>query len=164
MTDLSLDQILGVLSRYEVEFVVVGGIAAILHGSSVTTQDLDVVYQSSPENLERLLKALRELEAEYDDPAGRRFEPDLDRLQSLRIHLLRTKHGRLDLLRAVGKGQDFEDLIARSSAFQVGEQQIRVLDLPALIEVKEQTNRPKDRHQLLFLRQLLAEIQRSESE
>jgi len=58
MTDF--EALLGALDRNRVEYIVVGGAAAIAHGSARFTQDLDVVYRRSPENLERLVSALRD--------------------------------------------------------------------------------------------------------
>jgi len=152
------------LIRNEVEFIVVGGIAAILQGSPLTTEDVDVVYLSSEENILRLAKALGELEAYYLDPAGRHIEPDASRLASARIHLLKTRCGRVDALRTVGRDLAFQDLVGKSRVHEVEELRVRVLDLETIIETKEHADRPKDRYQLLFLRQLLAEIQRLEAE
>ena len=73
-TDLRFDEILRIFARHDVEHIVVGGIAAILQGSPLTTEDLDVVYLPSEENNARLAKALEELEAHYFDPAGRQVD------------------------------------------------------------------------------------------
>ena len=163
-TELRFDEVLRVLIRNEVEFIVVGGIAAILQGSPLTTEDVDVVYLSSAENNLRLAKALGELEAHYFDPAGRQIEPDASRLASMRMHLLKTNCGRVDVLRTVGKNLAYHDLIERSRVLDVAELRVRVLDLEAIIETKEHADRPKDRSQLLFLRQLLTEIRRLNAE
>jgi hypothetical protein len=163
-TELRFDEVLRVFIRNEVEFIVVGGIAAILQGSPLTTEDVDVVYLSSEQNNVRLAKALVELEAHYFDPAGRQIEPDASRLTSMRMHLLKTRCGRVDVLRTVGKDLAFHDLVGKSRVLEVEELRVRVLDLETIIETKEHADRPKDRYQLLFLRQLLAEIRRLEAE
>jgi hypothetical protein len=163
-TELRFDEVLRVLIRNEVEFIVVGGIAAILQGSPLTTEDVDVVYLSSEKNNFRLAKALRELEAYYFDPAGRQIEPDASRLATMRMHLLKTRCGRVDVLRTVGNDLAFQDLVGKSRVLEVEELRVRVLDLETIIETKEHADRPKDRYQLLFLRQLLAEIRRLEAE
>ncbi len=159
-TELRFDEVFRVLTRNDVEFIVVGGVAAILQGSPLTTEDVDVVYLSSEENNIRLAKALTELEAYYFDPAGRHIEPDVSRLASMKMHLLKTNCGRVDVLRTVGKDLVYHDLVERSRMLDVAELRVRVLDLEAIIETKEHADRPKDRYQLLFLRQLRAEIQR----
>lgn len=156
------DEALAVLTRHEVAFIVVGGIAAILQGSPLTTEDVDVVYLVSEENLLRLVAALGELEASYADPAGRTIRPDLERLSTLRVHLLNTLYGRVDLMRTIGRDQSYEQLIDRARVLDIGSARVRVLELAAIIETKEQADRPKDRYQLPFLKQLLAEIRRNE--
>ena len=163
-TELRFDEVLRVLTRNEVEFILVGGVAAILQGSPLTTEDVDVVYLVSEENNLRLVKALKELEAYYFDPAGRHFEPDVFRLASWKLHLLKTSCGRVDLLRTVGKDLAYRDLVERSRVLDVAEFRVRVLDLETIIETKEHADRPKDRYQLPFLRQLLAEITRLDAD
>lgn len=162
--ELRFDEVLRTLVRHEVDFIVVGGVAAILQGSPLTTEDVDIVYLCSAENNLRLAKALGALEAYYLDPAGRRIEPDASRLASMRMHLLKTDFGRVDVMRTVGKDLAFEDLVTRSRTLDVAELRVRVLDLETIIETKEHADRPKDRYQLLFLRQLRAEIERLEAE
>jgi len=76
--------LLRVLLRHGVDFFVVGGVAAQLAGAPILTLDLDVLYDKSPENLGRLLAALREIKARYRDPAGRHIEPDLEKLARMR--------------------------------------------------------------------------------
>lgn len=77
----------------------------------------------------------------------------------MKVHLLKTSCGRVDVLRTVGKDLGYHDLVERSRVFEVAEFCVRVLDLETIIETKEHANRPKDRYQLLFLRQLLTEIE-----
>ncbi len=163
-SELRFDEVLRVLTQNEVEFIVVGGIAAILQGSPLTTDDIDVVYSSTEENLPRLARALAKLEAQYLDPAGRRLEPNTSRLASMKVHLLSTKCGRVDVLRTVGNNLAYQDLVGQSRVFQVEEFSVQVLNLETIIATKEHANRPKDRSHLLFLRQLLTEIKRRESE
>ena len=148
--------LLRVLLRHEVEFFVVGGVAAQLEGAPILTFDLDVLYDKAPENLGRLLAALRELKSRYRDPAGRHIEPDLEKLATLRLHLLLTELGALDVLGTIGNGLIYRDLVGRTLAFELGESRVLVLELAAVIETKEHANRDKDRAVLPVLRQTLA--------
>jgi len=148
--------LLRVLLRHGVDFIVVGGVAAQLEGAPILTLDLDVLYDKAPGNIGRLLAALRELKARYRDPAGRRIEPDAEKLQTLRTHLLLTELGALDVLDAIGNGRTYQDLESRAIGYELGELRVRVLDLAAVIESKEQANREKDRAALPVLRQTLA--------
>lgn len=162
--EVRFDEALRILTRHEVEFIVVGGIAAILQGSPLTMGGVDVVYLASEENCRRLAEALDEMDASYADPAGRRILPDAARLASVRVHLTNTSCGRVDLMRTVGNDLAYRNLIGRTRVLEVAELEIRVLELEAIIETKEQADRPKDRYQLPFLRQLLAEIRRLNGE
>src|SRR4051794_21336333 len=71
---------LEVLCRHGVEIIVVGGVAAVLNGAPISTFDLDLVHARDPENLDRLMAALVELEANYRDQTGRRLPPVLELL------------------------------------------------------------------------------------
>lgn len=146
--------ILEILDRHEVEFVICGGIAAILHGAPIMTADLDVVYAATEENCRRLLAATGELDAVYFDVARRRIVPDLAKLRALRMHLLETNLGRLDLMREIGAGQSYDDLVGRSEIVELEGTKVRVLGLEAIIESKEAAGRPKDLATLPLLKAL----------
>jgi hypothetical protein len=148
--------LLRTLLHHRVDFCVVGGVAAQLAGAPILTLDLDVLFDKAPENLDRLLAALRELNARYRDPAGRHIEPDVSKLDTMQIHLLLTDLGALDLLGTIGNGLTYQDLSPRTVFYQLGEARVRVLELAAVIETKEHANRDKDRATLPVLRQTLA--------
>lgn len=147
---------LRVLVDHEVEFIVVGGVAAVLAGAPIVTFDLDVVYERSLDNRTRLAAALSRLGAVYNDPAGRRLVPDAEKLATIRIHLLLTDVGGLDLLASIGDDLAYEDLLDRSGEYEVGDMRLRVLDLETVVETKEIADREKDRAVLPILRQTLA--------
>ena len=114
-----------------------------------------MLYDKTPENLGRVLAALRELRARYRDPAGRHIEPDMAKLETLRTHLLLTDLGALDVLNAIGNSLTYRDLVGRTVEYELGELRVRVLELAAVIETKEQANREKDRAVMPVLRQTL---------
>ncbi len=147
-------ELLELLNRHEVNFIVVGGVAAILEGVPITTLDLDVVYDRSPDNLERLLEVLQTVEACYRDPAGRHIVPTIENLATFRMNLLRTNLGPFDVIAAI-HGAGYEDLLSSSRIRQVGELKLRVLELAKVIESKELANRDKDRAVLPLLRKTL---------
>lgn len=148
-------RLLEVLVRHEVEFVIVGGVAALLEGAPILTLDLDIVHRQTPENIERLLRALEEIHARYRDPAGRLILPDLNRLSTNRFNLFLTDLGALDVLGGLGEGLVYEDLAGRTHDYEMAGIRVRSLDLPTLIEVKERVGRDKDRAVLPVLRQTL---------
>lgn len=156
------DEALRILARHGAEIIVVGGIAAVLQGSPLTTEYVDVLYLASEENCRRLVSALDEMDAHYADPAGRRIKPDARRLASGNVRLLKTSCGRVDLMRTIGDDLGYRELLGRTLQIDIGVARLPTLELDAIIETQEQADRPKDRFQLPYLRQLLPEIQRSE--
>lgn len=147
------------LTRHRAEFIVVGGVAAVLWGAPVSTFDLDIVYRRAGDNIERLAAALRELEAIYRDPAGRRIEPDPARLAHGGHHLLKTRCGPLDVLGTIGAGLSYEDLISQTAELEVAGVEVPVLHLRVVIETKQQTGRDKDLAVLPVLRETLRLIE-----
>jgi predicted nucleotidyltransferase len=148
-------EILKVLSRHGVDFILVGGVAAILEGAPISTFDLDIVFLRTAENMERLLAALEDLDARYLDPAGRHIVPDADKLASLRTHRLVTAFGPVDVMETIGKGLAYSDLAADTRLSEVDAVRVRVLGLETIILSKEQANRDKDRATLPILRRTL---------
>lgn len=87
--DTDVGELLRQLSGAGVEFIVVGGAAAVLHGAPITTEDLDIVHRRSPENVARLKTLLDRLDAYVRELANRRLPPqestllgNLDRAQN----------------------------------------------------------------------------------
>lgn len=153
-------EILRLLAENEVEFVVVGMTAGILHGAPVTTVDLDLVHRRTRENVARLLRVLSALDATYrHDPRGLR--PGESHLVGPGHQLLATTHGDLDCLGTIDEDRGYEDLFPLSVELALGEgRTVRVLTLQALIESKERAGRPKDLAALPVLRATLDELKR----
>jgi hypothetical protein len=146
------------LHDHGVEFIVVGGVCAVLHGAPVTTFDLDVVHARTPENVDRLLKALKDLGATSRSHPGRKVVPGRSHLESGGHQLLSTVHGPLDLLGSVGLGRGFVELKPQSTEVELApDLTIRLLGLEALIELKEEVGHEKDLATLPILRQTLRE-------
>ena len=145
--------ILKVLARHEVEFIVVGGVCAVLLGAPVATFDLDIVHSRTQENLDRLARALGELDAHYREHLPRHVSPAREALAKSGHHLLITRFGPLDVLGSIGEDDDYATLVSRSEGVQVDRDvSVRILDLDTLIEVKQKTVRAKDRYMLEILR------------
>ena len=152
-TDMENDfsGILKTLLDFRVDFIVVGGVAATLHGVPVATFDLDIVHSRTPENLERLERALNHLDARYrGDP--RNLRPDREVLASSGHHLLMTRMGPLDVLGAIEMGANFDSLSPRSVVMEIEGNQFRVLTLETLIRLKEKSTHEKDLLRLPVLR------------
>ncbi len=154
-------EILKVLTRHRVDFIVVGGVSAVLHGAPVTTFDLDILHARNPENIVRLLSALAELEAVYRVQPEQQLRPPESHLSTPGHQLLLTKFGPLDVLGMIGKSRTWEDLRPHTRTMEIEPGVVtHVLNLETLIAVKEELGFPKDTAVLPVLRQTLK--QRSE--
>ncbi len=143
------------LLAHEVDFILVGGVAAILEGAPVSTFDLDIVFLPTEDNRQHLLAALKDLNARYLDPAGRHIVPDADKLATLRLHQLLTDYGPLDVLRTIGHGLGYSELAEHTREYEVEGLPVRTLRLEMIILSKEQAQRDKDRVALPVLRRTL---------
>ena len=147
------------LSDAGVRFIIVGGAAATAHGSARLTQDLDVVYARSADNLQRLARAL----APYE-PYLRGVEPGLpfvldeDTLRRGLNFTLVSKLGDLDLLGEIVGGGDFDDLTDHSIEIELFGVRCLCIGLRKLIEVKRAAGRPKDLEALAELEELLLRV------
>lgn len=129
----------------DVDFVVVGGIAAVVHGSAAITRDLDITYAPDTDNLERLGRVLVSLDARLrgvtDDIP---FVPDGRTLHRTRVLTLDTPDGWLDLLAQPDGSPIYEQLVARALQTEVAGVTVRVASLDDLIAMKKAAGRPKD--------------------
>src|SRR6516162_7231127 len=98
-----LFRLLRALDDARVEFIVVGGLAAVLGGAPINTFDLDVVRSRDEANIARLLAVLEELDAVYRIQPERRIRPDASHLDSARHRNRITRYGPFDLLGPVGR-------------------------------------------------------------
>lgn len=150
--------ILETLVEHEVDFILVGGVCAVLHGAPINTFDLDVVHSRAGENVEHILKALQALDSYFREHGERRLRPDRSHLSSPGHQLLMTRAGPLDLLGVIGKDRGYDELLPHSQTMEIREGlQVRLLDLATLILVKEETKREKDEATLRILRRTLEE-------
>ena len=150
--------ILRTLNEHAVEYIVVGGVGAVLQGAPVSTFDLDIVHSRTPDNLQRLLAALKNLDAHYRMQPERRIRPGASHLVSPGNQLLMTNYGPLDLPGVIGQSEGYEQLLGFTREIEVASAvTIRVLGLPKLIEVKLETAGEKDLGTLPILRKTLEE-------
>jgi predicted nucleotidyltransferase len=142
---VDLERLLPALSGAGVEFIVIGGVAAIVHGSARLTQDLDVVYRRNPENIVRLATALKPF-APYlrGAPPGLPFQWDAETIQRGLNFTLVTSVGPLDVLGEIAGGGTYETLISHSRKLSVFGIECYCLGLDRLIQAKRDAGRPKD--------------------
>lgn len=143
MTDFGA--LLATLSGNGVNFIVVGGAAAIAHGSARLTQDLDIVYDRSADNLGRLAAALDPYSPYLRGaPPGLPFRWGQATLERGLNFTLITSLGDIDLLGEIPGGGSYSDLMAGSIDLNLFETRCRCLNLAQLIEAKRAAGRPKD--------------------
>ncbi|MGD0136101.1 MAG: hypothetical protein ABSE57_28985, partial [Bryobacteraceae bacterium] len=141
-----------------IDFILVGGLAAVLNGAPVDTFDTDVVHSRDISNIKRLLPVLESLDAVFRIQPERRLRPNASHLASAGHLNLITRYGPLDLLGTIGHNLGYEDLMAHSAEMDIGEKlRIRVLDLETIIGIKEELGGEKDRAVLPILRRTLDE-------
>jgi len=150
---VDLAQVIPPLVRANVDFILIGGMAAILHGSARVTFDV--------ENIERLAAAL----APYR-PYLRDAEPNLPFAWDAKTisgglnFTLTTDLGDVDLFGEVAGSETYSDVLPDSFDVEAFGVQFKCMDLPTLIRIKEAAGRPKDREALAELRVLLEEQKR----
>jgi len=152
-------RILRVLVSHDVDFIIVGGVAAVIQGVPVTTADLDIVHLRTAANVERLLAALDDLAA-HSRLDARRLRPDASHLLSPGHQLLTTDAGLLDVLGEIAGGHDYETLVAGTADIEVGGRRVRVLSLEQLVETKSRAGRPKDLAAVQLIRHAIQERDR----
>jgi predicted nucleotidyltransferase len=152
------ERLVAALADADVEFVIVGGLAATVHGSARLTQDLDVVYSRSSDNIERLVNALAPLGPYLRDaPPGLPFEWSQDTVRRGLNFTLTTAIGDIDLLGQIAGGGDYDDLLPHVVDLELFGYPCKCLDLPRLIHVKRAAGRPKDLEAIAELEALLEE-------
>lgn len=158
MTPFNPYEVLRVLHRHGVRYVVVGGFAAVAHGSPLPTSDIDITPALDAENLTALSDALRDLDARVrvaGVPGGLPFEHDAQMLGVQRILNLVTRAGDVDLvLHPAGTG-GYEDLVRDAVTVVVRGQHLPLASLATVVRSKEAAGRSKDLLALPVLRALL---------
>jgi hypothetical protein len=155
--------ILATLRRCEVDFILVGGLAAAVNGAVSNTLDVDIVHSRDAVNVARLLAVLESLDAVFRIQPERGIKPDASYVSGPGHVNLITRFGPLDVLGSIGRGLTYADLLPHSVEMDIGDGiRVRVLNLETLISLKEDLGTEKDRAILPLLRQTLEEQRRRE--
>jgi predicted nucleotidyltransferase len=152
---VSTDRLLESLLGADVQFVIIGGVAAVLHGSTLLTRDLDICIPLGSESLLCLQVALKELNPRIR--AGSDFIPlELDEPAAAAVKniYITTDEGRLDCLGFVDGVGDFAKVLRESVELNLGGFSCHVLGLEALIRAKEAVGRPHDLQTVVQLKAL----------
>ena len=158
---LHADRLLRELLDAQVRFVLIGGLAAQVHGSPSLTGDVDICFALDRDNLRRLAGVLTSLTAIRRGMPTDVSAPLDDRaLRAGDVFTLSTRYGDLDLLAHPDPGLDFETLLGRSILAEILGVPVRVAGLDDLMAMKRAAGRPKDRIELEILGALREEIDR----
>jgi predicted nucleotidyltransferase len=150
------ERLLRDLDASGVEFIIVGGFAAVLHGSARLTEDLDVVYARSTDNIQRLVAALAPLHPYLRGaPPGLPFLWDAETIRRGLNFTLITERGDLDLLGEIAGGGTYDTLLPNSMLVGIFGVKCRILNLNSLVQTKRAAGRPKDFDALAELERML---------
>jgi predicted nucleotidyltransferase len=151
------ESILAALVSRRIRFVLVGGVAATVHGSARFTNDVDICYDPAADNVDRLVELLTELQAYLRGvEPGLPFILDARTFRTTPFLTLTSSMGAIDLLDHVPGVGSYKDALARSEIAAIGNTEFRALTLQALIASKKATRRKKDLEHLIELEAILA--------
>lgn len=134
----------------DVEFILVGGLAAVVQGAPITTFDVDVVHRRTEENVDRLIACLSSLGARYRNHPNP-LPPKRSALLGSGHSLFVTDLGPLDALGAIEGGADYDQLLPDTLVVPLGGRTIRILSLTKIVALKRASSDPKDKLRLPFL-------------
>ena len=150
-----LSALLEGLTKAGIDFIVVGGLAAVAQGAPITTMDMDIVLRQSNDNIEKLLAFLRNVEAIHRRPDDKILEPKKHDLSGRGHALFATRFGPLDVLAVIEEGRGYDDLLPDTIEIEFRGQKVRMLSLKTLVELKESSRDPRDRQRLPVLQETL---------
>jgi hypothetical protein len=155
-------ELFATLNDHRVRYVIIGGLGAVLHGSAIATVDADVCPDSAPDNLERLCRALVDMNARIrtaTDPDGVPFRCEAGLLVHMKMLNLVTDFGDFDLSFQPAASEGYDDLVRRSVETTIPPSVVvKVAALQDIITSKETADRAKDRAVLPQLYALRDEI------
>jgi hypothetical protein len=137
-----------------VDFVVIGGLAATMHGASLLTADLDIMYAREPANLRRLASVLSKLHVCLRGAEELPLHVDAQLLRNGDRFTFTSTLGDLDILATASGAAPYDEIRARSIELQMGDAHVLVANLDDLIAMKRAIGRPKDQNKLAELLEL----------
>ena len=141
-----IPSLIELLAEADVQFIIVGGMAAVVQGVPVTTFDLDIVHNRHEANTKKLLTLLKTIHAQYRGlPPEKTFELSEAAFLGRGHQLLQTDLGALDVLGAIEDGLEYEDLLAHSIEVKLRGKTIKILTLEKLCDLKSRSANEKDR-------------------
>lgn len=158
--EADLSAIIEGLLKAEVQFILVGGLAAVIQGAPVTTMDVDIVYSRSSENISKLFAFLKSIDATYRRPDNKIIVPKEADISGMGHALFSTRLGPLDVLAFIEERKTYEDLLKHAIEIEFRGHTIQVLDIKMLIELKKNAKDPKDKQRLPVLEETLRQLKK----
>lgn len=158
MTGPDLGVILEGLINAEVNFILVGGLAAVVQGAPVTTMDVHIVHSRSSENIVKLLTFLKSINAFHRRLDEKIILPAERDIAGKGHNLFSTQLGPLDVLAVIEEGKTYEDLLEHTVDVKFRGHTIKVLDLKMMIELKKASKDIKDKQRLPILEETLRQL------
>ena len=156
--DRGLSALLEGLVDAGIEFILVGGLAAVVQGAPITTMDVDIVHRQTAENIAKLLDFLKSIDAYHRRLDDKVIEPAAEHISGRGHALFTTRFGPLDVLAIIEEGQSYEDLIDYTVEIEFRGHTIRVLDLEMLIKLKKSSKDPRDNQRMPVLEETLRQL------
>ncbi len=154
--------VLELLIDHNVEFILVGGLAASAYGSPQVTQDVDICIDLSLKNIVRLKKAMAAIKPVHRmHPSKPPFNDEPSRLETFRNIYLSTEYGQIDCLGEIMGIGSFKETLESSTELEIRGKKCRIITLEALIKSKEALGRPKDKEAVVILKALLEKTAKS---
>jgi len=158
-TGTNLSSILEGLCKANIQFILVGGLAAVVQGAPITTMDVDILYNESTENIANLFAFLESIAAFYRRPDDKVIKPKKEDFFKMGHALFTTGLGPLDVLGFIEEGKTYKDLLNHTIEIEFRGYKIRVLDLKILIKLKRASKDPKDKQRLPVLKETLRQLE-----
>lgn len=159
MTGPDLSAVLEGLIKADVNFILVGGLAAVVQGAPVTTMDVDIVHNRSSENIVKLLAFLKSIGAFHRRLDDKVIEPTERDISGEGHALFSTQLGPLDVLAVIEEEKTYDDLLEHTVNVKFRGHTIKVLDLKMMIELKRASRDAKDKQRLPVLEETLRQLQ-----
>lgn len=152
----NLKELLERLLKNNIDFVLVGGFASVLHGSTLVTQDLDICVAMTDEEINKLRLALKDLNPIHrmNPNAQISFMEQPKDLSNIKNIYLKTNLGVLDIMTELPPVGDFEIIRKNAIEISIYGYKCKVISLEDLIKIKESMTRPKDKETLEHLKQI----------
>jgi hypothetical protein len=152
----NLSAIIEGLVKADIEFILVGGLAAVIQGAPVTTMDVDIVHKRSSENISKLFQFLKSIDAIHRRPDDKIILPKEEDFSGHALYS--TRLGPIDVLAFIEEGKNYEDLLKYTVEIPFKAHTIRVLDIRTIIELKKTSKDPKEKQRLPVLEETLRQL------